>query len=468
MRSHPAILRSSAVAIAEFPHAGVSMRHSLNCQIAVWPHSRHSRRAFSLIEVLLAIFILGIGVISIAALFPAGIAQQRLSVDDMMGPIVANSAMDVIRSKLHTDDFGIFEHFSAPNPRPTVAGDWPWMRPAILFVDDPAWPGGANPPLDESGAIDIFSFYAFNSILPAANRATEFAAAIPASDPPLYGIPFNRVKYATPPRILITQEERYYPAVSRMYSASKETVKPQYVWDCMFRRFQGKIMVGIFVYRVTIPGGGTAPNYRVQKNAIWPTVPPIPFGPNLDLANMPFLVGEPVTNTSPPYYSAGGAWDTFGPDGPNIPVGSGGQSDDAIVLGTATGTLYDPDDPRQAWQQPRQWIVDQNNNVHRVLGQTREDYDINLGKVQVELVRPLTPVLGLLDTGANLSLPTNRHFYYWPDTAAGASPALSWIGSNVVTDIWYVPLSVEYDLDNDGRPDGEWTLTPVYATVKEL
>src|SRR4030095_6691224 len=57
-------------------------------------------RAFSLIEVLLAIFILGVGVISIAALFPAGIAQQRASVDDIIGPTVANNALSLLRTKL--------------------------------------------------------------------------------------------------------------------------------------------------------------------------------------------------------------------------------------------------------------------------------------------------------------------------------------------------------------------------------
>ena len=66
---------------------------------------RHATPGFSLIEVLMAIFILGIGVISIAALFPAGIAQQRQSVDDVIGPIVARNAMAVIRSHVRADDF---------------------------------------------------------------------------------------------------------------------------------------------------------------------------------------------------------------------------------------------------------------------------------------------------------------------------------------------------------------------------
>ena len=57
------------------------------------------RRAFSLIEVLIAIFILAIGIISISALFPAGIAQQRRTVDDTIGPIVAENALTVLRRR---------------------------------------------------------------------------------------------------------------------------------------------------------------------------------------------------------------------------------------------------------------------------------------------------------------------------------------------------------------------------------
>ena len=69
------------------------------------------RRGFSLVEMLLAIFILGIGVISIAALFPACIALQRQAADDTIGPIVAKNALATIRSKLGQDDFGTFEEF---------------------------------------------------------------------------------------------------------------------------------------------------------------------------------------------------------------------------------------------------------------------------------------------------------------------------------------------------------------------
>ncbi|MBT4530807.1 MAG: prepilin-type N-terminal cleavage/methylation domain-containing protein, partial [Phycisphaerae bacterium] len=56
---------------------------------------RRVHRGFSLIELLLAIFILGIGVISIATLFPAGIAQQLKTTDDVIGPIVARNALSI-------------------------------------------------------------------------------------------------------------------------------------------------------------------------------------------------------------------------------------------------------------------------------------------------------------------------------------------------------------------------------------
>ena len=87
-----------------------------------------AKRAFSLIEVLLAIFILGVGVISIAALFPAGIAQQRASVDDIIAPTVANNAISLLRTKLRAEDFGTFEQFNEKAPRVTITGDFPWLR----------------------------------------------------------------------------------------------------------------------------------------------------------------------------------------------------------------------------------------------------------------------------------------------------------------------------------------------------
>ena len=109
-------------------------------------------RGFSLMEVMLAVFILGIGVISVAAIFPAGISQQRRSNDDIMGPIVAENAIATLRSKLDQEDFGYFEMFVGSDQIPfdtttgMIYGDWPWYRPGFVFSDD-----------QNVSAIDIFS-----------------------------------------------------------------------------------------------------------------------------------------------------------------------------------------------------------------------------------------------------------------------------------------------------------------------
>lgn len=442
---------------------------------AAWLAPARGRRAFSLIEVLLAIFILGIGVISIAALFSAGIAQQRLSIDDLIGPIVANNAIEIIRSKVKPDDFGTFEQFgiaTANTPRPTVLGDWSWLRPGFLFANDGSWPPNPNPPLDENGAIDIFSNYYYipGSPISARQRATEFPSSYPNATERLYGIPYNAFKYGfasggnAPPRILITQAERYYPMISRQHSGNNDSYQPQYVWDCMFRRFDGKIHVAIFVYRVTVPGGGAKKNFVVAPNQDNNNFPPIPIWLN--------LVSDP-NGGSPPAYSAGGPWDVGGPN-PN----PGAYEDDAIVLGTRDGVLYNPEEAAHAWQEPRQWLIDQNNSIHRVLGQTRESYENNQGDVEVELTRPLTPVLGGIDAvgnpapkfnAAGISLGYSTPYYY--RFTGGLPVNYGFIGTNVVTDIWYIPLTMKYDSNGDGEIDGtddDLTLTPVYATVKEL
>ncbi len=370
-----------------------------------------SRRslAFSLIEVLLAVFILGVGVIAIAALFPAGIAQQRQSVDDTIGPIVANNALAVLRSKLRIDDFGFL------SPSPTVEGDFPWSRPAF-FTQPTTLPGSVSV---SAGSISIFDPIAMGG-----------AGAITGSE-----IPWNLFVYGnTPPDppIIITQCERYYPMFNEPLAgaASQFPPRPQYVWDCMFRRFQGKVMVAIFVYRVTIPGGGSV-TYAVPPNYSNPTIPPLPV--NLDLTDTSIMCPCPWK---------GNAWDAGGSDGVV------GNADDPLIPSTdfATDADYDISDHRQAWQAPDQWLLDQNNNVHRVLSGRR-----NISDGPVELVRPVPAISGV-QTNFWLGMVQPNGFVY----------------EDIVTNIWYIPVEVKLDTNTDGDPDLPATLTPVYVTVREL
>ena len=383
--------------------------------------SRHggtkARRGFSLVEVLMAIFILGIGIISIAALFPAGIAQQRQSVDDVMGPIVAENAMSILRSKLTQEDFGTFEEFS-PNypfeitvfaPRPTIPGDWSGLRPAFIHRDvyPNKWP---------LGAIEIFNG-AYHGTTTA---QTEFPppGGYSGTSPVLYGIPYNRGRHGdTPPAIIFTQEERFYPQGSQVPSdqLGKRPPKPQYVWDCMFRRFQGKVLVAIFVYRVGVPGG------EMTEYAV-----PLPSGPYPPLPI--WLDLTDLGGGSEPW--RGEAWDAFGEDL------TAGTADDALIPYTDVGQ-FDLTDHAHQWQVAGQWLLGQNNNVHRVLGRRQSDN----GEWLVELIRPV-PAMPAIQP------------YYMLSPFDGAE--------NIVTDIWYLPLTMT---DLSGQ---EFRLTPVYLTVKEL
>jgi prepilin-type N-terminal cleavage/methylation domain-containing protein len=94
---------------------------------------RTNLRAFSLIELLLAVFILAIGIISVSALFPAGIAQQQQTADAQLGPVVAEQALGLLRSRVKSEDFGTVHVFDAGLD--AVAGlpsDNPLMFPAKM------------------------------------------------------------------------------------------------------------------------------------------------------------------------------------------------------------------------------------------------------------------------------------------------------------------------------------------------
>ncbi len=404
---------------------------------------------FSLIELLLAIFILGVGIISIAALFPAGIAQQQKTKDDVLGPIIARNALTILRSRLEQEDFGGaelrpqkatqlsesyngFDPLWSPelcgftlstesiNPWPTICGDWMWRRPAIVPSDygDNADPASRS----VRGAIDIFATLDTDVVDTHGPPNIEYWTDIAG----LPGIPYNRERHLdieeqndsgqyefvalAPPVVRIMAGERQYPMWDGL---PEDAPSPQYYWDCMFRRYEGRILVAIFVYRIIDPSqeGG----YTVDTSGL--SYPDFPRRINLR--------NEAST----------GSWGSF----------SGGEN--------LTGTNGDdPNEPLNQWQFPGQWIVDQNGNVHHVQkGRRRvnDDHDVRLS------TRPAPiPAFRFGDEdieGVNVN--------WWDKQLDNSIPlGTGFIYEGVVTDIWFVPTK-----DTFNR-----RIIPVYATVQEL
>jgi len=434
-----------------------------------------ARRGFSLIELLLAIFILGVGVISISAVFPAGIVQQRRAQDDILGPVIAEAALSTIRSKVGQSDFGTFEEFGIGSPaaftpldRPfpntwlrdgdqyTQVGDWPWLRPSMAVVPD----GAAADARDYFGDIDLFSarFARASSFAPAypsnsnldwtIGKTTElsiaggfpvFGSGFNDGDTGafLYGIPFNRSKFdffgfGEDPLVTVTQEERFWPAGTG-YETGRD--RPQYAWDCMFRRFQGRVQVAIFVYRVNV--GGAAGGYAVaadegndayDRESTRPSMParadfPMPVSGTLYRALDPF--GNDPTPDAPP-----------------------SLDDYERVTVKNTDAQFNEPDPTldtyfEGWQAPGQWLLDPYGRIHRVSQGRR-----NKRQGPVRLTRPIpqqAPSTALWNPALDESGPIS-------------DPAVIQAATDQVRSLWYVP-----PVDRRGI-----TLTPVYVSVRDL
>ena len=409
------------------------------------------RRAFSLIELLLSVFILAIGIISVSALFPAGIAQQQQTADDQLGPVVAEQALGLLRSRVKSEDFGTFEEFGVTNllaqsisngsyvSRPS-AGDWSWIRPGVIRSNQ----GGTT--IDDVGAIDIFSTLAQN----AGSSAQEFCefpnqgvTRTGGGNLKLWGAPYNSSRTSLAPPIIVTQRERWWPSVPE---GATTFTPPTYSWDCMFRRMGGRIQVAIFVYRV-IGVGGAVRSYSSPSNGApslptviagtsYPNLPPVPYRrvPKSGIGGGPGTTGAPIglqVRTGweqPPTLSLTG----------QAPFTTGFFGANQGIAATDFAAASIPQVSEQ-WQLPGQWIIDNNSNVHRVAQGRRNSID----PLQVRFSAPVPRVPNaqvyddyeLLPTGTTDPVPMG------------------------VRTMHYVPAII----DANGTQ-----LVPVYATVREL
>ena len=250
------------------------------------------RRAFSLIEVLMSIFILGIGVIAIASLLPAGIKQQQNAKNDAYGPVVADSALATLRSRFSPADFGGDDQLrdtTAPDElRASVlnffqylpTGDFEWTRPAWWYGEASGNPSPLVPPSLRRGAVHPFigpiglpsfdTFWIEGATDGFGRNFTGVTAAVVGAvnllaNPAVFpryeeSSPFN----GTPPGVFDYQVNNQDPAanIDLHYFLSREdrswpqdSDTPEYYWDCAFQRSNGTVQVAIFVYRATEPDG---------------------------------------------------------------------------------------------------------------------------------------------------------------------------------------------------------------------
>jgi prepilin-type N-terminal cleavage/methylation domain-containing protein len=430
-------------------------------------------RGFSLIELLMAIFILGIGLISIASLLPAGIVLQQRAEDELMGPLVASDALGLIRSRLEPGDFGswwdfydaqqdyfrergetntandlasgtIGKLFNARDTQPAawLSHDvWPWQRPAVVTS---VGLSDSSAPAASFGTLDVFNSLAYEGLaesvgehtLPAGHPWRRFQFFdIQDQQQAAKGIPFDLFDLSIP-RVLITPEERSWPRPD----VSGRT--PKYFWDCAFRKVGEEVQVAVFVY-------------RVKGSSL--SVPPWSPGPIQDSTSddgglVPLLQMVNLADASLPSFVP---WT----------VGLDGRHPDTQIPGASADDQFEPADRNWDWQRNNQYLLDQYGTIHRVLSGRKDA----LSTLTLTAPVPAPVVSTQLDSSgqpqmyaASTVLPARSMFLMsrTTDFPAGLMHPDSQLP--VVDRLWYLPLHVE---SADGLG---YELIPVYVTVGNL
>lgn len=295
-----------------------------------------SRPGFSMVEVLIAILILGLGLLGLAAVFPVVISEQRRSIEAVEGEAAASTAEAVLRAS--PDIFELPAQWF--NPDPTVLGntfgkanagdqfftyEWvvppfepydsypvrPGFGPGVGFSSDGVWYSD----LATSGSVNFSDFDDMDKFLTVADRL-----------------------------------------IPRAYSGKA----PQYVWDVVLRRRPGanKPQIALFIRRVDarikVPNGVALDDVLVRGVDGGDPVLPV----SIDLTT-----GQPVVDDG-----QNGDFVYASPQTLNVQVFK--DQLDWLVFENAGDPLIDTSISFAT--RPGQLLVDNTGTVRRVLGPVTE------------------------------------------------------------------------------------------------
>ena len=279
-------------------------------------HAPFQRPAFSLAEIMIAIGILGVGMLMVAATFPVGLDQCRIVSEQTIAPLVAEDAFQRLRLLLAEPDSSKRIPDSVTNPTQWQYG----FREALVKASAP----DVHAYLPNDDPINAKSWIWLNEWL--------FA-------------PYVLPNGTTQPRGAGT---RFYPSISASYQASTnrwllplrtdaagqpQLVEPPYTWSALYRKYanadQTYVQFFVFVNRrgTTWPKDWPRTAKVNEDEHSWTPADPVLPGPLLDADGKPLDMAK----------FSDGAFLVSSPDGNILRIKEVNRRENTITLDRAPG-----------------------------------------------------------------------------------------------------------------------------------
>ncbi|MEQ8769751.1 MAG: prepilin-type N-terminal cleavage/methylation domain-containing protein [Phycisphaerales bacterium] len=186
----------------------------------------HQARAFSLVEILIAILVLGFGLLGLAAVFPVVVSQQRDAANEMRGPSAVASVKAQLVGETDMVDWSKVVRRSDPNLNPNV-----------------------SPPSGLGQWVFDFQKQGLNAQGQRTVRIDQDGNVTLVSDGP-------------------DKPDQFIPTSARLFPSVYGSVSPQFVWDIAVRRTADASPLEVAIFLRRLDAGIRVPDGKRLANVL--------------------------------------------------------------------------------------------------------------------------------------------------------------------------------------------------------